>query len=927
MITNNQYVLQILQREVIDTERKELTILSTGLLLEQDFISAKITNKGSLYTANLKMIEIDLVGKWELTSEWVRYNRFVSCYDIDGGQEQEIKYGDFGIVKSEYNDTTKITTLTGYDKMILTNVPYSNEEVGLTYPKTIQEIVEGIATACNLELAVNTYPNSNVSVLVDLWANQSFTYRDVLNHIAQATASTMAIKDGKLTIYQPQETNFPLVGKFTSLATGDNYGEINILNITQEPQHYNKFTPPNALEIPIDDRRELVFENNPILLTDMEGWGTNLFPKLNNLEYTTIKSNAVGYGIFDVGDIVDVHEFNTNTDYKVLITNETFTNKQSVVTEINSDNPFTYQNQYVVETDQQRQGQETYFLVDQLNGIIKALVEKVDDTSEQLAQLTIRVDQIETEVTSNAMGTNLIPNLNALLDIEDGKYPFWKSSQGGLQTIFQTLQQTYVSNSPTFIVVDDANSISSKSKQYYTNGTMYSALAFIVPTNVYSYRCKRTQGNTPMDLVVVEYNDQKEEIVRTVHNLSGQVQIETVTFTPAQMTMYVGLEMVTHDDSQFNIAEEMFVRGNPVQWSEDANDVKIYAQSLVTQLDNSLSIRITEISDDIHNAGVEITAREGIKVYGKNFIIQNEDRTKDIFRVVTIDGEEQVYMYGSIQSEGGEIAFDSENKAIKIGSVRLRNWNTNNDSLGMYGNQFTFMLGQNGGLSINKNIGGTDSDWVIFKNFDNNTTTGYFDDLRTTSLRTNTISANVLTDFVSMSRLTVTSNLNSNSFTATGIYPSTFAGSKWIGNGSARWEYIYLQNQPNVSSDIKLKYDIHDIEDMFLDSFEGLMEKSFKTIHDDKHSFGYIAQEVEACLYDFCWKVWNTEEEVEAQIDKFKVLNRDGDTMSLLYGEMNVIRNAVLRRKNERQQNQIDDLQRQLDTLISVLKEEGTLNG
>ncbi|WZU00596.1 tail fiber domain-containing protein [Erysipelothrix sp. D19-032] len=97
-----------------------------------------------------------------------------------------------------------------------------------------------------------------------------------------------------------------------------------------------------------------------------------------------------------------------------------------------------------------------------------------------------------------------------------------------------------------------------------------------------------------------------------------------------------------------------------------------------------------------------------------------------------------------------------------------------------------------------------------------------------------------------------------------------------------RYGNLYLINQPNVSSDRKLKYNITNIDELLLDSFEPLTEKSFKTKHDDMHSFGYIAQDVEACLYDFIRKVWD-DEEVERQMNLFKILSREGEFMSLLY--------------------------------------------
>ena len=67
---------------------------------------------------------------------------------------------------------------------------------------------------------------------------------------------------------------------------------------------------------------------------------------------------------------------NEDVIHRVMITNETFDFKHALTTEIGSKCTMVHKNQYVVETDQARQGQTTYLIVDQLTELLKPLYKR-----------------------------------------------------------------------------------------------------------------------------------------------------------------------------------------------------------------------------------------------------------------------------------------------------------------------------------------------------------------------------------------------------------------------------------------------------------------------------------------------------------------------------------------------------------------------
>lgn len=115
-----------------------------------------------------------------------------------------------------------------------------------------------------------------------------------------------------------------------------------------------------------------------------------------------------------------------------------------------------------------------------------------------------------------------------------------------------------------------------------------------------------------------------------------------------------------------------------------------------------------------------------------------------------------------------------------------------------------------------------------------------------------------------------------------------------IGTSSNRYPSIYLQNQPNVSSDAKFKFDIEDIDTELLEMVSDIKPKVYRSKFNDQLHFGYIAQDVERILYAYCLKKYG-ETEANEWSKQFAVLSNDEEYLSLLYGELQVLTDAYTR--------------------------------
>ena len=123
-------------------------------------------------------------------------------------------------------------------------------------------------------------------------------------------------------------------------------------------------------------------------------------------------------------------------------------------------------------------------------------------------------------------------------------------------------------------------------------------------------------------------------------------------------------------------------------------------------------------------------------------------------------------------------------------------------------------------------------------------------------------------------------------------------GTTDLGSGSYRYRNIYSQNQPNVSSDKRIKNAIQDIPQDLVSRLMEIKPKMY--LQGTQWHFGYIAQDVERALYLWATKRYGSE--AKHYVDKFAMLHKSESHLSLLYGEL-----AVL--KEQQMMNRIDRLE------------------
>lgn len=144
------------------------------------------------------------------------------------------------------------------------------------------------------------------------------------------------------------------------------------------------------------------------------------------------------------------------------------------------------------------------------------------------------------------------------------------------------------------------------------------------------------------------------------------------------------------------------------------------------------------------------------------------------------------------------------------------------------------------------------------------------------------------------------------------IYPYYSSNTYTLGSTNYRWQGVFLTSQPNVDSDTRYKDDIQDIPEGLLDNLKEIKPKMY--YKDDAWHFGYIAQDVERAIYKYATSTrkWTSTEELNEYARGFAVLHKDESKLSLLYGEIAVLKDAE---KDKR----IESLEERLKVLEEII--------
>lgn len=191
----------------------KITVLGTELTLEKEdlFSITPITNSTLLKTV---MKEVDFESKKQIgIGQEINVKSGVKV----NGEYEYIDYGNYFVYKSEYRAETDSYSHICYDRMLNTMIDYVSLDI--TYPINLREYINAIATKCGLEFADknSTFANYNTSINEDHFSNGNYTFRDVLDYIAQLVGGWLCINDN-----DELEIRYPELARNYDKVSGEN---------------------------------------------------------------------------------------------------------------------------------------------------------------------------------------------------------------------------------------------------------------------------------------------------------------------------------------------------------------------------------------------------------------------------------------------------------------------------------------------------------------------------------------------------------------------------------------------------------------------------------------------------------------------------------------------------------------------------------
>lgn len=300
-------------KEAIQAYGKEITADFTcgGItFLDESIISMNPHFEGSLLSSVMKCLDIEVKNDEEITDSIILSPNF----GVKAPGDADYSYKEYGtyIIKEKKHDEEQDTILLEcYDLMLQSMVPY---DLVLEYPAepteetpaiTVKGLLDAICTRFGWAKKYDTFVNSGV-VIEEEKFDASYTFRDVLDEIAQVAGGIIAFVGDELDVIYPTASGETIdSSNLKTLKVGELYGPINSLVLSRSPQEDNLYRQDDRA---IDEYglTEIRIENNQIMDSHREDFIEDLFNAVNGVWFTLYELESFGIGYLNLGDMFNI---------------------------------------------------------------------------------------------------------------------------------------------------------------------------------------------------------------------------------------------------------------------------------------------------------------------------------------------------------------------------------------------------------------------------------------------------------------------------------------------------------------------------------------------------------------------------------------------------------------------------------------------
>lgn len=362
------------------------------ILSSEDINHVTIVINGGILKSVMKELDVD--SNLDIPIGTILNYKFGVKVD---NEYEYLNFGNYVVYSSSKNEDTNSYNLVCYDKMLYTMK--QNEDLNITYPTTITNYINSLCNKLGLTFANNNeqFANYNRVIEKELYVGLDYTYRDILDELAQVTASTICINtNDELEIRYINNTNDTIDEEYfkdVNVRLGQKYGPINSVVLSRSTGSDNVYLSDedsieaNGLcEVKIVDNQIMNWNNRSDYLPD-------ILEKLNGLEYYINDFASKGICYYDLCDKYNV-KIGENT-YNCILFNNEINITQGLEENIYTDMPEEAKTDYSKSDKTDRRINQAYLIVDKQNQIITSTVSKVTETENTVDDLSTNMNDLK----------------------------------------------------------------------------------------------------------------------------------------------------------------------------------------------------------------------------------------------------------------------------------------------------------------------------------------------------------------------------------------------------------------------------------------------------------------------------------------------------------------------------------------------------
>lgn len=319
---------------------------------------------------------------------------------LDSGDYEYLDYGNYIVYSSEKQEDTNSYNIVAYDVMLNSMKEYttlkSKEILSKEFPMSVRDYLTCLCTDIGLVFASSNeeFANWDKMIEADPYENLQYTYRDILDELAQVTASNIIINDKDQVaikyIVDTEDTIDEEYLKDINVAFGKKYGPINSIVLSRSAGADNVYLQDEQ-SVADNGLCELKISDNQIMNgNDRSDYLPAILEKLNGLEYYINDFSSTGICYYEVADRYNV-TIGENT-YSCIMFNDEIDITQGLEETIHTDLPEQAETDYTKADKTDRKINQTYLIVDKQNQKIESVVSQTDGFNERITKAEQTVD-------------------------------------------------------------------------------------------------------------------------------------------------------------------------------------------------------------------------------------------------------------------------------------------------------------------------------------------------------------------------------------------------------------------------------------------------------------------------------------------------------------------------------------------------------